>query len=88
MTHIEAFLLGAIVMASATAAIFFFKFWKSTRDPLFLAFAAFFVIEGSDRLALVFFERPNEGSPWIYLIRLFAFLLLAAAILRKNFSNN
>ncbi|MFY9803798.1 MAG: DUF5985 family protein [Candidatus Acidiferrales bacterium] len=85
MTSIEAFLLGVVTMASLIAGLFFLKFWRSTRDLLFLAFAAFFLIEGLDRVALLFFAKPNEASPWIYLVRLFALLLLLAAILRKNY---
>lgn len=82
---IEAFLLGVIATASATAALFFLKFWRRARDAFFGAFAAFFLIEGGIRVALLFFARPSEGSPWIYLIRLLALLLLLAAILRKNY---
>lgn len=85
MTSFEAFLLGVVVMASLTAGVYFLKFWKSTHDSFFLAFAAFFFIEGLDRIALLFFTRPNEASPWIYLVRLFALLLILAAILRKNY---
>jgi uncharacterized membrane protein HdeD (DUF308 family) len=86
MTTVEAFLLGMIVMASITAGMFFVKFWRSTRDLFFLAFAAFFLIEAVDRIALLFFTRPNEGTPLVYLIRLFALLLILVAILRKNYS--
>ena len=87
MTSIEAFLLGVVVMASLTAGVFFLEFWKSTRDSFFLAFAAYFLIEGLDRIALLFFAKPNEASPWIYLVRLFALLLILAAILRKNYGD-
>lgn len=85
MTSIETFLLGIIAMASITAAIFFLKFWRSTRDAFFLAFAAFFLIEAADRVALLFYVKPNEGSVWIYLIRLLALLVILAAILKKNY---
>jgi uncharacterized membrane protein HdeD (DUF308 family) len=85
MTSIEGFLLGVIAMASITAGVFFLKFWRSTRDTFFLAFAAFFLIEAVDRVALLFFSKPNEGSPWIYLVRLLALLLILAAILKKNY---
>ncbi len=81
---LEGFLLGVIVTASLTAAAFFLKFWRRTRDPLFLAFAATFMIEGLNRLGFLFVERPNEGSPTIYVVRLIAFLLLVAAIIWKN----
>ena len=88
MNVIDAFLLGVIVAASFTAAVFFLKFWRITGDILFCAFAVFFFIEGLDRIALFFSARPNEGNPWIYLIRLVAFLLILAAILRKNFGTD
>jgi uncharacterized membrane protein HdeD (DUF308 family) len=81
---LEGFLLGIIVTASLTAAMFFMKFWRTSRDPLFLAFALAFLIEGVNRIAFLVIERPNEGSPAIYVVRLLAFLLILAAILRKN----
>jgi hypothetical protein len=81
---LEGFLLGIIVTASVTAAAFFLKFWRASRDPLFLAFALAFFIEGMNRIGFLLVERPNEGSPAIYVVRLLAFLLILAAILRKN----
>lgn len=81
---IEGFLLGVIFTASITASLFFLKFWRKTRDSLFLAFAAAFAIEGINRLAFLFVERPSEGTPAIYVVRLLAFLLILAAIARKN----
>lgn len=80
----ESFLLGVIVTASLTAALFFLRFWRDTRDPLFLAFGAAFGIEGLNRIGFLLLERPNEGSPVIYAVRLLASLLILAAILRKN----
>jgi uncharacterized membrane protein HdeD (DUF308 family) len=81
---LEGFLLGIIVTASLTAAAFFLRFWRQTRDTLFLAFAAAFIIEGLNRISFLFVDRPNEGSPTIYLVRLIAFVLILAAIIRKN----
>lgn len=80
----EGFLLGVIVTASLTAAGFFWRFWRQTRDGLFLAFAAAFLIEGVNRMAFLLLEKPNEGSPVIYMVRLVAFLLLLGAIVAKN----
>ena len=88
MTPLEGFLLGVIATASVTAALFFLKFWRSTRDVLFLSFAAFFLIQAVDRIALLFFQKPNEGSPWIYLVRLVALLLIVVAILKKNYGGS
>lgn len=81
---IEGFLLGVIVTASLTAAGFFWRFWRQTRDGLFLAFSAAFAIEGVNRMAFLLVDKPNEGSPAIYLVRLVAFLLLLGAIIAKN----
>jgi heme/copper-type cytochrome/quinol oxidase subunit 4 len=81
---LEGFLLGVIVTASIVAAAFFWKFWRQTRDALFLAFAAAFLVEGLNRLSFLFIDSPNEGRPAIYAVRLIAFLLILAAIVRKN----
>jgi uncharacterized membrane protein HdeD (DUF308 family) len=85
MNLADSFLLGFIVMASLTAATFFLKFWRRTADILFAAFAAFFSIEAAIRISLFFFAKPNEAKPAVYIIRLIAFILVLAAIVRKNF---
>jgi uncharacterized membrane protein HdeD (DUF308 family) len=81
---IEGFLLGVIVTASLTAAGFFWRFYRQTRDKLFFAFAAAFAIEGINRMAFLLVDKPSEGSPIIYLVRLVAFLLILGAIVAKN----
>ena len=85
---IDGFLLGVIATAFLTAGVFFLRFWRDTRDWFFLAFAASFLVEGLNRCALLLVDKPNEGSPWIYIVRLFAFLLILVAILRKNYSGD
>lgn len=81
---VEGFLLGVIVATSLTAGAFFLRFWRQTRDQLFLAFSAAFIIEGLNRMVFLFIDRPHEGSPAIYVVRLLAFLLIVLAIVRKN----
>jgi uncharacterized membrane protein HdeD (DUF308 family) len=81
---IEGFLLGVITTCSFVAGGFFLKFWHRTRDLFFLAFGAAFLIEGFNRVCFLFVERPNEGRPAMYVVRLLAFLLIAAAIVWKN----
>jgi hypothetical protein len=80
----EGFLLGVIVTSSLTAGAFFLKFWKQTRDLLFLGFGAAFIIEGANRAAFLFVDNPGEGNPVIYTIRLFSYLVILAAIINKN----
>ncbi|WP_116813558.1 DUF5985 family protein [Steroidobacter cummioxidans] len=81
---VEGFLLGVIVTASLTAAGFFWRFYRQTRDKLFFAFAAAFAIEGINRMAFLLVDKPSEGSPVIYMVRLVAFLLILGAIVAKN----
>lgn len=85
MSVIEAFMLGVIATSSLTAGVFFLKFWRKTRDSLFLAFGLAFVIEGLNRCAFLTLAKPNEGNPYIYTVRLLSFLLILGAILYKNY---
>lgn len=81
---IEGFFLGVIVTASLIAGSFFLKFWKQTRDQLFLFFAIAFYVEGFNRSAFLFLDRPNEGDPLIYFIRFLSYALIVVAIVNKN----
>ena len=80
----EGFLEGVIATASLTAGLFFLRFWRDTRDSLFLAFSLAFFIEGLNRCVRVFFVHPSEGSPWVFVVRAFAFLIILAGIVSKN----
>jgi hypothetical protein len=81
---IEGFLLGVIVTCSFVAAGFFARFWRASRDLLFLGFAVAFLLEGLNRLAFLFLENPNAGDAVIYVVRLLSYLLILAAIANKN----
>jgi len=85
---VQGFLLGVISASALTAGVFFLKFWRATRDSFFLAFAAAFIIEGLNRAAILLLARPSEGNAAIYLVRLLSYLLILAAILKKNFDRN
>ena len=75
---------GAIAMGYAVAGLFFLRFWRETRDRLFLIFTGAFWVLGLQRLALVFTRDMTEDNTGLYLIRLFAFLLILGAIVDKN----
>lgn len=86
-THLSAvaqLISGAILMGYAVAGLFFLRFWRETRDRLFLIFAVAFWILGLQRLALVLTRDMVETQTGLYLIRLFAFLLILGAIVDKN----
>jgi Family of unknown function (DUF5985) len=80
----NAVMLGAIAMASLVAAMFFLRFWKNTRDRFFLFFAVAFFAEAVNRAALGLTAVTREQEPFFYLVRLFAFGLILAAIVDKN----
>ena len=77
------FLTGAIVMASTAIALFFLRFWRHTRDHLFLYFALAFVLESAHRLVLAW-PSANLDGPHIYILRLLEYALIMWAIIRKN----
>jgi hypothetical protein len=81
---IDGFLLGMIVMASLVAGGYFMKFWRQTRDPLFLGFSAAFFIEGLNRTCFLFVPNPESGNVLIYSVRLLSYLLILVAIAYKN----
>jgi hypothetical protein len=78
---------GAIVMGYGVAGLFFLRFWRETRDRLFLIFAGAFWLLGAQRLALAFSGNVVEDDTGLYLVRLFAFLLILGAIVDKNRSS-
>ena len=78
------FLGGAISMGFFMAGLFFLRFWRTTRDRLFLYFASAFFIFASERLVREVMRIDNEWAPYVYLVRLAAFVLILIAILDKN----
>ena len=78
------FLSGAVTFGFFISALFFARFWKRTRDGLFLAFAVAFLLLGLNQALIVLSGIPVEERSPLYLIRLAAFLLIIFAVLRKN----
>ena len=81
---IEDFLGGAIGMGFAIAALFFLKFWRRTREGLFLAFSGSFLLLAVNQALLTLSGIPVEERSWLYLLRLAAFLLILAALWWQN----
>jgi uncharacterized membrane protein len=78
------FLSGAVALGFFICGLFFLRFWKRTRDELFLAFAAAFALLGTGQSVIALANIPTEEKGALYLIRLAAFLLIIFAIYRKN----
>jgi hypothetical protein len=78
------FLGGAVSMGFAVAALLFLKFWRRTREALFLAFSASFLLLGVTQALLILAEVPQEERSRLYLLRLVAFLLILGALWWQN----
>jgi hypothetical protein len=78
------FLSGAVAFGFLVCALFFLRFWSRIGDELFLAFALAFALLGAGQAILALANIPTEEQSYLYLIRLTAFALILAAILRKN----
>jgi hypothetical protein len=78
------FLAGAVTFGYFVAALFFLRFWRRTGDELFIAFALAFALFGVAQAAIMIANNYLEERSWAYLPRLAAFLLIIAAIGRKN----
>lgn len=80
----DKFVMGAIAMASWVVGLFFFRFWRETRDRLFAIFGLSFWLLGLTRIGLVYSAEITEAHTAYYVVRLIAYLLILVAILDKN----
>lgn len=75
------FLHGAITLASLSIALFFLRYWRTTRDRLFVMFSAAFWLLGMHWFLLS--ARPGLATQ-AHVLRFLAFGLIALAVLDKN----
>ena len=78
------FLSGAATFGYFACGLFFLRFWRRTREQLFLAFSLAFVLLGIGQAVIALARMPTEDKGALYLIRLLAFVLILVAIYRKN----
>ncbi len=81
---LEVFLSGMITLGFLTAGLFFLRFWKRTRDSLFLAFAFAFWLLGAHHAMIALTQIPVEERSPLYLLRLAVFGLIIVSIWAKN----
>ena len=75
---------GMLVAGYLVAALFFARFWAQSRDRLFILFAVAFGVLAIQRLALTLIDAPLEDQTLLYVLRVIAFAIIAAAIIDKN----
>jgi hypothetical protein len=76
-------LYGGCVTLCALIGVAFVRYWRGTRDRLFLFFAAAFWCFSLGWLAR-FAPNVDEHMPYVFLLRLVGFLLIIAAVYDKN----
>ena len=84
MDGLHPFLFGALTAAGFTAALIFLRFWKMTRDRLFIFFALGFVALALNWLALAMTDPTSEDRYHVFLLRLVAFAFILYGIFDKN----
>ncbi len=81
---LNTFLWGASAAVSWTIGLFFLRFWRDTRDRFFLLFATAFWVLALNWVGLALTDPRDEARMLLYVIRLFAYLAVLAAIVDKN----
>lgn len=76
------FMLGAIAMASFAAGLVFARFYRRTRDRLFIYFAASFWLDAIGRAFEVGLRASD--AELVYAARIVSFALILFAIVDKN----
>ena len=80
------FLSGAAALAYLVAGGYFLRFWKKTREPLFLSFAFAFWLLCLNQSIVALLGVEDERTGYAYVLRVVGFLLILYAIVRKNTS--
>jgi hypothetical protein len=77
---------GAVIMGCFLAAVFFARYWHLSRDRFYGFFTAAMLLLALNWGALIRYDATGqeEARHIIYLLRLLAFLLIAAGIVDKN----
>ena len=84
MTGFGELLAGMLLAGDILAALFFARFYRDTRDRLFLWFGAGFGLLAVQRLIIAHPDLLPNDPIIAYIIRFFAFLLFLGAIVDKN----
>jgi hypothetical protein len=82
------FLAGGLTACYLLASVFFFRFWRQTRDRLFFGFALAFVLLAVEQTARLVLGITDERGNYLYILRIIAFVVILYAIIEKNLFMN
>lgn len=78
------FLYGATAMGCFIAGLFFLRFWRQSRDALFVSFAVAFWVFALNYGMLGLVPLATERRPYVFLLRLAGFITILCGIVQKN----
>ncbi|HEY2805615.1 MAG TPA: DUF5985 family protein [Gemmatimonadales bacterium] len=78
------FLGGAVTVTYLVAGLFFLRFWRRSRDSLFLGFGCAFLLMTLNQVLASWLGSDNERTGYTYVLRILGFLWILYAIVRKN----
>jgi hypothetical protein len=78
------FLQTVSATAAAAAGLFFLRFWRESGDRLFACFGAAFGLLALSWGLLALVNPSDETRPYVYAVRLIAFLLMIVGMVDKN----
>ena len=78
------FLNGMAVAGAFGVGLFFVRWWQDTGDRFYALFGVAFWVLSASWLGLAWAMPESEHRHYWYIPRLFAFLLIIAAIVDKN----
>lgn len=79
------FLAGAVTLAFVITGMFFLRFWRKTRDRLFLNFAFAFWLFAVNQTIVAVLGATDERSGYAYILCVLGFSLILLAIVDKNY---
>lgn len=75
---------GAVLFGYIVVALFFWRFWRQTRAPLFACFGVAFLILAVERAMMLTAVAEPIHLPLVYFTRLVAFLVIIGGIWATN----
>jgi hypothetical protein len=84
LDELYTFVFGVLSALCFVCGLFFIRYWRASGDRFFSFFAIAFWALGANWALLVGRDPSDEYTPYFYLLRLFAFLVILSAIVDKN----
>jgi hypothetical protein len=75
---------GVLAMASLVPALFFLRYWRSSRDRLFAFFAIAFGLMALQWTLSVLEGTDEADHSYVLLLRILAFVAIIVGVLDKN----